>query len=700
MPVSDPAAPFGPANHPLRLFRPGYLSRVEGVPLRNLEFVALDFETTGLEPRTDRVVEVAACRFRADGAIVEEYATRIAPGRRRVGDSRLFHGLTDDDLKGAPGFGEVWPELRRLLSGAVVVAHNLRFEDDFLRRELDRIQIDLLEPPPGVCTMVASWTHLRLFNYKQKNIFRTVVGTWPEDAHTALGDVRNLSAILAALYRRMPDLRYVGPPPVEFDGGVARGHMYARPAVEAAIRWNSLPLTSVDHHVSDTAAAALRAGCLKLLDTCRRRDRIALLIELMATVGVGAGQFVRRLGTTLAAVLAEDPASLDHMCLDLLDDLMETLESAEFADILIDAILTGQSCKGMPAPVLYGERWRVPKEHPEREYLDELLTSLGAEVLLTVRPNLDARVVRQTVHRDTVLDLHPYLADLRRRSVEESAAYLRDWAEKRRGRYRTTPDIPLGTSSGDKHWDSVMVFEARDPELAPNWRWAARGFRGNPKSRANLDRKPWYAEDEDSPGTCHEELHSHDGLAEPAVDAGPATTVRTLPVEAGRDEPAERRRLLQRLAVALTAVEQNRIDTPEVDLPGGDGRGDDAERGLLSPTLAAALRALERTRTVEQEASRPDYHGGNDDQAAASLPRAEPRRTEARQADGAEGRGSEDDSRGASPASPSAAAPGFRRFLLSLAVLGITCWGWTSDAGPKWAGVVVAAVLFIWAAAA
>lgn len=110
--------------------------------------------------------------------------------------------MTDDDLKGAPRFGQVWPELRRLLSGAVVVAHNLRFDDDFLRHELRRIRVDLAERPPGVCRMVASWTHFRKVSYKQKVVLRTVVGTWPEDAHTALGDVRNLSAILAALHRR------------------------------------------------------------------------------------------------------------------------------------------------------------------------------------------------------------------------------------------------------------------------------------------------------------------------------------------------------------------------------------------------------------------------------------------------------------------------------------------------------------------
>ncbi|MFF4875078.1 3'-5' exonuclease [Micromonospora sp. NPDC000668] len=715
MPVADPVASFGPTNHPLRLFRPGYLSRQGGVPLRDLEFVALDFETTGLNARTDRVVEVAACRFRADGTIVDEYATRVAPGRRRVGDSRFYHGLTDDDLKGAPGFGEVWPELCRLLSGAVVVAHNLRFEDDFLRHELDRLHVDLAEPPPAVCTMVASWTHLRLFNYKQKNLFRTVVGAWPQDAHTALGDVRNLSAILAALHRRLPELRYVGPPPVKFETEDARGPMYARPATEAAIRWNSLPLSTVDHPVTEAAAAALRAGCLNLLDTYRRRDRLRLLIELMAGLGIGARQFIRLFGATMAAVLAEDPANLDYMCLDLLDDLMQTLESAEFADILIDAILTGQSCKGMPAPVLYGERWRVPKEHPEREYLDELLTSLGAQVLLTVRPNLHARVVRQTVHRDTVLDLHAYLADLRRRSVEESAAYLRDWCEQRRRRYRTTTEIPLGTSSGGEEWDRVMLFEARDPELAPDWRWAAKGFRGDPKSWAHLDRKPWFADDQDTISPPDDDLdapfpdetfdrheetwaelpiveHSPplDGSIEPTVDAGP-----------------ERALLLGRLAVALRAV-QSRAEAPAFPLTSPElGRDDPIERALLLERLAVALgRAVYSTAdAAESPANSPEVGRDSTDNAlvlermAVALPPAEGSRADSQEVEPHDGHG--DDPRPeSSPRQQSAPVPGSKRFLLSLIVLGFTWFAWPFDGISKWAGVVVAVVLFISAVAA
>ncbi|MFI6759084.1 aminotransferase class V-fold PLP-dependent enzyme [Micromonospora sp. NPDC050417] len=241
-------------------FRPraAYLSRLQGTPLDDLGFVALDFETTGLEAAQDRIVEIAACRFRADGTIVDEYASRIDPVTAHASATSRFHGLTDEDVQGAPRFALAWPEQRRLLSGAVVVAHNLRFEDEFLRRELQRLDVDHSGQLPGVCMMVTSWSRFRAFSYKQKLVFRTLVGTWPQDAHTALGDVRNLCAIFAALYRRMPDLRYVGPAPVSLGHRQERGLMLARPIVEAAIQWNGLPM-------------AVTAG-RPPLDSCDRPD--------------------------------------------------------------------------------------------------------------------------------------------------------------------------------------------------------------------------------------------------------------------------------------------------------------------------------------------------------------------------------------------------------------------------------------------
>src|ERR687886_2108778 len=82
----------------------------------------LDVETTGLSPRTDRIVELGVVLLDDRGEVEAEFETLINPGRD-VGPTHL-HGIRAADVAEAPSFAEVAPYLRSLLSGRVVVAHN------------------------------------------------------------------------------------------------------------------------------------------------------------------------------------------------------------------------------------------------------------------------------------------------------------------------------------------------------------------------------------------------------------------------------------------------------------------------------------------------------------------------------------------------------------------------------------------------
>jgi predicted DnaQ family exonuclease/DinG family helicase len=96
-----------------------------------MEYVALDLETTGLDPERDRVIEVGAVVFTHDavGARLE----RLTDPGRAVPDAVLrLTGITPEDLAGAPAAETVMNELAGMLPGRQAVGHGARLDVDFL----------------------------------------------------------------------------------------------------------------------------------------------------------------------------------------------------------------------------------------------------------------------------------------------------------------------------------------------------------------------------------------------------------------------------------------------------------------------------------------------------------------------------------------------------------------------------------------
>ena len=99
-----------------------------GTPLREVTFVVVDLETTGLSPTTDSILEVALVLTDAAGRVERSWSTLIDPGAGvDVGPTRI-HGLVAEELIGAPGFDEVADLLVADLAGRAVVAQ-LIWED-------------------------------------------------------------------------------------------------------------------------------------------------------------------------------------------------------------------------------------------------------------------------------------------------------------------------------------------------------------------------------------------------------------------------------------------------------------------------------------------------------------------------------------------------------------------------------------------
>jgi polyribonucleotide nucleotidyltransferase len=95
----------------------------------NRELVVIDVETTGTDPKMSDLLEVAAVKIKGT-KVVDSWSTLVDPGRRIVGNQ--MHGITDEDVKGAPSPKEAAEQLLKFAGDATVVGHNVGFDIGFI----------------------------------------------------------------------------------------------------------------------------------------------------------------------------------------------------------------------------------------------------------------------------------------------------------------------------------------------------------------------------------------------------------------------------------------------------------------------------------------------------------------------------------------------------------------------------------------
>jgi len=97
----------------------------------------VDLETTGTRTQSDRITEVAIIRVE-NGREVERWSSLVDPEVPIPDPIQHLTGITDSMVAGAPAFGQLIPEIQRLFEGAILVAHNARFDAGFLRQAFVR----------------------------------------------------------------------------------------------------------------------------------------------------------------------------------------------------------------------------------------------------------------------------------------------------------------------------------------------------------------------------------------------------------------------------------------------------------------------------------------------------------------------------------------------------------------------------------
>jgi len=167
--------------------------------------VIFDLETTGTNPASDRIVEIAYIKIHPNGSeLAKSY--RINPGIPIPKEATEIHGITDADVADCPTFKEVGRQIARDFEGCDLAGFNSnRYDIPLLAEEFIRNDIDFdLSRHKLVDVQV-------IFHKMEPRTlsaaYQFYCGKELEGAHGAAADARATYEVLKAQLDRYPDLK-------------------------------------------------------------------------------------------------------------------------------------------------------------------------------------------------------------------------------------------------------------------------------------------------------------------------------------------------------------------------------------------------------------------------------------------------------------------------------------------------------------
>ena len=150
-------------------------------------FAFLDVETTGLDPVSgDKICEIAVIKT-IDGQVADEFVTIVNPGRNISERAISIHGITQVMVNRAPLFRDIAKDLLDFLNDTVIVAHNAKFDLEFLRSELKNLNQSLPENEVIDTLGIAR----RYYSFPSNSLGKIAryIGLPIDEEHRALADV-------------------------------------------------------------------------------------------------------------------------------------------------------------------------------------------------------------------------------------------------------------------------------------------------------------------------------------------------------------------------------------------------------------------------------------------------------------------------------------------------------------------------------
>ena len=173
--------------------------------MRDVSFAVVDFETTGINPETDRVIQVAAIVINGEGEIVESFDTVVRPESpaQYVHGAEHVHGISAEQVAHGMPLREALEKVWTISEGNVFTAHNAKFDINFLHAESRRVGLDNTIDTYVDTLALARKTDQERTRKHSLQALCEHYGIHHENAHEAKSDATATAELLIHLMREM-----------------------------------------------------------------------------------------------------------------------------------------------------------------------------------------------------------------------------------------------------------------------------------------------------------------------------------------------------------------------------------------------------------------------------------------------------------------------------------------------------------------
>lgn len=162
-------------------------------------YVAVDIETTGLNPKTDKIIEIAAV-FVQDGQVKAEKSTLVNPRQKLSEYISQLTGIRDEMLEDAPDIQEVIGDYAEFCRNLPLLGHNVMFDYRFLKKAA--VNRGIAFDKEGIDTLFLSRKFMPPDQQKNLSSACQYFHVEAKTAHRALGDAYGAHDLYQALARR------------------------------------------------------------------------------------------------------------------------------------------------------------------------------------------------------------------------------------------------------------------------------------------------------------------------------------------------------------------------------------------------------------------------------------------------------------------------------------------------------------------